>query len=121
VTGRRLAAVPDPDAALFDPDPRTGRVRAALARSLRELRSQSAIEPVDAVRIATLRTLVETYDRDSRRRDVSTFAMANAARTITDLFNALSAGAAMSTSFDDLVAALGTDDPDGPAPTGDGS
>jgi hypothetical protein len=118
LAARRLAAVPGPPDALFDPDPRrTGRVKAALERSLRELRALDGLERVDAVRVATLRTLVESYDRDGRRRDVSTFAMATAARTIVDLFNALSAGAATSTTFDDLVSALA--DADDPAPSRD--
>lgn len=99
-----------PQDALFDPEPRTGRVRAALERSLKELRTVGALERVDAVRVAALRSLVESYDRDARRRDVSAFAMANAARAITDLFNSLSGHAAVAggASFDELVAALST-------------
>lgn len=113
MTSRRLTAVGEP---LFDTDPRSGRVRAALERGLRTLRDGGALEPTDAPRIAVLRTLADVYDRDARRRDVSAFAMATAARAVTDLYNALSGNAPIATTddLDDLVTALSTPDRDTP-------
>lgn len=101
-------------------EPATGRVRAGLERSLRVLRDGGALDPTDRVRVAVLRTLVDKYDHDARRADVSAFAMANAARAITDLFNALAGNAGLMPSTGDgddvdaLVASLSTPYRDAP-------
>jgi hypothetical protein len=85
---------------------RSGRNVAALERSLRALRDAGALETVDAVRVAVLRTLAEAIDTDTRRPEVSSYTLATATRTLTELFNALAAGSDGSDAFDDLVTAL---------------
>jgi hypothetical protein len=98
-----------PDEPLFDArrgGPRGGRITAALERSLKALRDAGALEPVDAVRVASLRTLAEAIDTDTRRPDTSSYTLATATRTLTELFNLLAGGADASDAFDDLIAAL---------------
>jgi hypothetical protein len=107
-----------PDEPLFDArryGARSGRNVAALERSLKALRDAGAIESIDAVRVALLRTLAEAIDTDTRRPDTSSYTLATATRTLTELFNALAAGAAAGDAFDDLVAALSAQ-PGDPAP-----
>jgi hypothetical protein len=113
VPARRLAVAP----ALFG-EPRTGRARAALERSLRVLRGVDALTPEDQLPVAVLRTMVETFDRDARRHDVSVFALAQAAREIVAEYNSLRGNAPLlppaGDDVDDLVAALSTPASDTP-------
>jgi len=107
-----------PDEPLFDArrfGPRSGRNVAALERSLKALRAAGAVEAVDAVRVAGLRTLADAIDADARRPDVSSYTLATATRTLTELFNLLAAGSDAHDAFDDLVAALSAP-PGDPAP-----
>jgi hypothetical protein len=78
-------------------------------------RSGRTTSALDAVRVAVLRTLAEAIDIDVRRLDTSSYTLATATRTLTELFNALAAGAEAPDAFDDLVAALSAP-PGPPAP-----
>ena len=107
-----------PDEPLFDArrfGQRSGRNIAALERSLKALRDAGALELVDSVRVAGLRTLAEAIDTDARRPDVSSYTLATATRTLTELFNLLAGGAVATDAFDDLLAALSAP-PGHPAP-----